>query len=362
MRHILHADFDAFYASVEQLDNPGLQGRPVVVGGSADNRGVVASASYEARKFGVKSAMPMKTALRLCPNAVRVGSNFDRYREVSRKVMAIFHDITPLVEPLSLDEAFLDVTAVVTLDNSSKDVARGLKDRVKDELELTISVGVATNKSIAKIASDIDKPDGLTVVAPEDERGFLAPLPVQKVWGIGPKTTERLNSDGIRTISDLTKLDEEWFRRRFGKNGVQIRNLALGRDERPVMVERDTKSVSAETTLTEDTGDDTMLTDLVNRLSERVSSQLSQNDLHGKTIKLKLRLSDFTTFTRQATLPAPAQAPEIIADAAVELLKPELRDGRKFRLVGVGVSGFDDPERFEGKPVEAFQPRLFGFE
>ena len=210
MRHILHADFDAFYASIEQLDDPDLRGKPVVVGGSADTRGVVASASYEARKFGVKSAMPMRTALRLCSDAVRVGSHFDRYRDVSRKVMAIFRDITPLVEPLSLDEAFLDVTDIVTPETTSQSVARGLKDRVKDELELTISVGVATNKSIAKIASDMDKPDGLTVVAPGDERDFLAPLPVQKIWGNGHSTDASPERPLLPLGGSLAVRERDW--------------------------------------------------------------------------------------------------------------------------------------------------------
>lgn len=192
MRHILHADFDAFYASVEQRDDPSLRGKPVVVGGSPEGRGVVASASYEARRFGVRSAMPMRTAFRLCPDAIRVGAHFDRYREASQGVMAIFRDITPLVEPLSLDEAYLDVSECVDDTRSPESIARLLKERVNAELGLTISVGVGTSKSVAKIASDLEKPDGLTVVAPGAEREFLAPLDVGKLWGVGPKTAERL--------------------------------------------------------------------------------------------------------------------------------------------------------------------------
>ena len=203
MRHILHADFDAFYASVEQLDNPTLHGKPVVVGGSAEGRGVVASASYEAREFGVRSAMPMRTAQRMCPQAIRVGARFDRYREISQGVMSIFRDLTPLVEPLSLDEAYLDVTAVVDNGRQPPEIAADLKRRVKYELGLTISVGVATSKSIAKIASDMDKPDGLTVVALGEERAFLAPLPISKLWGVGPKTAERLIAEGVETIADI---------------------------------------------------------------------------------------------------------------------------------------------------------------
>ena len=238
MRQIIHADFDAFYASVEQLDNPHLRDRPVVVGGSPEDRGVVASASYEARRFGVRSAMPMRTALRLCPDAVRAPVNFSRYREVSRRVMAIFREYTPLVEPLSLDEAYLDVTASVVLGRDAVDIARQLRNRVKEELGLTISVGVATSKSVAKIASDIGKPDGFKVVPPGSERAFLEPLPVGRLWGVGPKSVERLNAEGIHTIGDLASQTDEWFTLVFGRTGSRIRSLALGNDDSAVVVER----------------------------------------------------------------------------------------------------------------------------
>ena len=344
MRHILHADFDAFYTSVEQLDDASLQGKPVVVGGSPEGRGVVASASYEARKFGIRSAMPMRTALRLCPEVIRVGSNFDRYREVSRSVMAIFQDITPLVQPLSLDEAYLDVTDEVTDSISPRSVAMALRKRVKDELGLTISVGVACSKSVAKIASDMDKPDGLTVVAPGHEREFLSPLPVGKLWGVGPKTAERLNREGVDTIGDLAGRTEDWMRQRFGSNGAHMRRLALGQDDSLVSVERETKSVSAETTFAQDTGEEEALLETVSRLSRRVAHSLHQKDLHGRTVKLKLRLSDFTTFTRQRTMALPVQSSDDVANAAGDLLRAELQPGRTFRLVGVGVSGFETEE------------------
>lgn len=350
MRHILHADFDAFYASVEQLDDPELRDKPVVVGGSPEGRGVVASASYEARKFGVRSAMPMRTAFRLCPDAVRVGSNFDRYRDVSRKVMAIFHDITSLVEPLSLDEAYLDVTQSVTDSLSSQSIAAALKKRVKAELGLTISVGVACTKSVAKIASDMDKPDGLTVVAPGQEQAFLHPLAVGKLWGVGPKTAERLNREGIETIGDLAQRTEEWMRQRFGSNGAHMRRLALGQDNSEVSIQRDTKSVSAETTFAQDTGEEEALLETVSRLSQRVAHSLERKDLQGRTVKLKLRLSDFTTFTRQKTVPLPVQSSDDLANAAGDLLRAELQPGRTFRLVGVGVSGFEADEPTSDEP------------
>lgn len=247
MRHILHADFDAFYASVEQLDNPELRAKPLAVGGSPDSRGVVASASYEARKYGVRSAMPMRTAFNICPQLRRVSARFDRYRDLSRSVMEIFRDITPLVEPLSLDEAYLDVTDSVARGQSAAGLAQSLKCRVKNELGLTISVGAGASKSVAKIASDLEKPDGLTVVPPGEEVAFLAPLPVGTLPGVGPKTQENLKSHGILTIGDLATCDSDWLLDRFGRNGAYIKDLALGRDDRPVQTHRDTKSISSET-------------------------------------------------------------------------------------------------------------------
>ena len=346
MRHILHADFDAFYASVEQLDNPELRGKPLAVGGDANSRGVVASASYEARRYGVRSAMPMRTAFNICPGLMRVSSRFARYREVSRRVMEIFRDITPLVEPLSLDEAYLDVTDAIADDAppaiSVEEIARGLKARVKRELGLTISVGAGVSKSVAKIASDLEKPDGLTIVAPGAEVRFLAPLPVGTLPGVGPKTQARLKGEGISTVGDLAALPDEWLTSRFGRNGEYMKRLATGRDDRPVVTSRDTKSVSSETTLLRDTGDPEALRELVNRLSQDVSRSLSRRDLRGRTVKVKLRLSDFTTFTRQITLPGAVQAANEIADAAATLVDAETGPGRTFRLVGVGVSGFDE--------------------
>ena len=357
MRHILHADFDAFYASVEQLDNPELRGRPLAVGGSPESRGVVAAASYEAREYGVRSAMPMRTAFNICPNLVRVSARFGRYREVSRRVMDIFNDVTPLVEPLSLDEAFLDITDRVTREVKPEDIARRLKMRVKLELGLTISVGVGTSKSVAKIASDLDKPDGLTVVPPGTEMSFLAPLPVGKLPGVGPKTQERLAGESVETVGHLAERTDEWLTTRFGRNGTYMKRLATGQDDRPVETSRDTKSVSSETTLVTDTGDPDALQELVNRLSQDVSRSLERRDLWGRTVKVKLRLSDFTTFTRQVTLPEVVQASDEIAEAAGVLVRNETGPGRTFRLVGVGVAGFEDA-RERQKPI--VQPRLPG--
>ncbi len=355
MRHILHADFDAFYTSVEQRDNPALRGKPVVVGGSPEGRGVVASASYEARRYGIRSAMPMYTALQRCPKAIRVPPRFDRYGEVSRQVMVIFREIAELVEPLSLDEAYMDVTDVVTASNTPEDIAAHLRARVVRELGLTISVGVATSKSVAKIASDMNKPDALTVVPPGEEREFLAPLDIQKLPGIGPKTAERLRGDGVNTVAELIAQSDTWWAKRFGGTAHHMRRLALGEDRSPVIEHRERKSASAETTLSTDTGDPDMLRELVDRLSQRVARQLDSTGIGGHTVKLKLRLSDFTTFTRQVTLPAPVISPDEIAVAARSLLTPEIQPGRHFRLVGVGVSGF------EGSDDLPHQPRLTGF-
>ena len=355
-RHIIHADFDAFYTSVEQRDNPELRGKPLVVGGRPEGRGVVASASYEARRFGIRSAMPMRTAMHRCPHLVRVQPRFDRYGEVSRSVMAIFHEFTATVEPLSLDEAYLDVTDLVTPQRAPVDIARELKKRVKRQLGLTISTGVATSKSVAKIASDMDKPDGLTVVAPGSERRFLAPLPADRLWGIGPKTAERLTGEGIRTIGELASQTDERLRASFGRMGPHMRLLALGQDDQAVEVSRDRKSVSSETTLAQDTGDPEVMTELVNRLSQKVSRTLARRGLQGRTVKIKLRLADFTTFTRQKTLAAMVQSPGEVAATAMTLLERELQPGRLFRLVGVGVSGFDPPDD------DLLQPRLAGFE
>ncbi len=353
MRYILHADMDAFYASVEQYDNPEIRGKPVLVGGSPTSRGVVAAASYEARKFGVYSAMPMSSAVRRCPTAVIVRPRFDRYHEISQQIRAIFLRVTPLVEPLSLDEAYLDVTDVVTEDRTPEAIAREIKLRVKMDVGLTISVGVATCKSVAKVASDFDKPDGLTIVPPGTEAAFFAPLPVGKLWGIGPKTAERLKLEGIHTIGRLAAQPESWFIQRFGKRGPELRLMAMGQDDHPVITERKAKSVSAETTLAEDVSELDDLRAIVRQQCERVAGHLEGSGLQGKTVTLKLRLSDFTTFTRQVTVVKPVSEAEQIDAVAQTILEREVAPDRWFRLIGVGVSHF-------GEQSENPQLTLFG--
>ena len=353
MRHIIHADLDAFYATVEQLDNPELRGKPVLVGGRPENRGVVATASYEARPFGVRSAMPMRTAVRLCPQGIIVSPRFTRYREMSRQVMDIFHDFTEIVEPLSLDEAYLDISGTVDEEQGRwpLGVALDLKRRVKEGTGLTVSVGVSVSKAVSKIASDLDKPDGLVVVPPGEEAAFLAPLAVGKLWGIGPKTAERLNAEGVDTIGALAEQPPEWFGRIFGQRAEAVRLRALGLDDEPVHTERITKSVSSETTFPNDLGDPDELRRVLDDLASGVAGSLEHKELQGKTVTVKMRLADFTTFSRQSTLTAPSSEVEPIRELAWRLLSAELAPGRSFRLLGVGVSNFPDADEERQLPL-----------
>ncbi len=347
MRHVLHADLDAFYAAVEVLDNPDLAGKAVMVGGDPENRGVVATASYEARAFGVHSAMPMRTAVRLCPHGIIVHPRFDRYRQLSRAVMDVFHEFTELVEPLSLDEAYLDITELVDAGRLPLAVALELKSRVHENTGLTLSVGAGTSKSVAKIASDLHKPDCLIVVAPGEEREFLAPLAVGKLWGIGPKTGQRLKADGIETIGDLAAQSTGWFQRRFGKRAMDVRAKALGEDREQVHTERESKSVSAESTFATDLSGEDNLYPQLTRLAGRVAQHLEGKQLKGKTVTVKARLADFTTFTRQTTLTYPTGSGDVILETAWRLFSRELTPERSFRLLGVGVSGFTEEEEFQ---------------
>lgn len=340
-RHIIHADMDAFYASVEQRDQPELRGKPVLVGGSPRSRGVVAAASYEARVFGCRSAMPMRTAVRLCPHAEIVRPQFSRYREVSAQIMSIFRDVSPLVEPLSLDEAFIDVTHRVNEGATPAELGQWIRDRVNRETRLTVSCGVATSKSVAKIASDQDKPDGLTVVPPGREAAFLAPLSISDLWGVGPKTAERLRGAGLETIGDLAERPLPWLVDRFGSRGEWFWQLARGQDDRGVSVERETKSISSETTFAEDVGGEGKLSAIVSEQAHSVAKRLTEHGMRARTVQIKLRLSDFTTFTRQRTLPSPTLDAALIERTALELLRQQLSPVRKFRLVGVGVSGLE---------------------
>ncbi len=342
LRHIIHADLDAFYAAVEQLDNPDLRGKPVMVGGSPKGRGVVAAASYEARRFGVHSAMPMRSAVRRCPQGIIVRPRFSRYKELSGVVMEVFREVTGLVEPLSLDEAYLDITSRVGSGTPPLAVALDLKRRVNEVTGLTLSVGVGTNKSVAKIASDLNKPDGLVVVQPGEEADFLAPLAVGKLWGIGPKTVERLRQEGVDTIGQLAAQPMDWFDRCFGVRAAGVQAKARGDDREPVHTGREAKSVSAETTFASDLGDPELLRAELARLASNVSQHLERKGLQGRTVTMKARLANFTTFTRQVTLPAPTSSEQTILDTSWLLLSQELQPGRTFRLLGAGVSSFQE--------------------
>ncbi len=364
VRHIIHADMDAFYASVEQHDDPALRGAPVLVGGSPKARGVVAAASYEARAFGCRSAMPMRTAVRLCPQAVIVAPRFPRYRQVSEQVMAIFRQVTPLVEPLSLDEAFLDVTHRVEAGADPAAIARWLRETVRRETGLTVSCGVAAAKSVAKVASDRDKPDGLTVVPPGAERAFLAPLPIRDLWGVGPATADRLSKAGVKTIEELAERPLPWLIERFGVRGEWFYRLARGEDDRPVTTNREAKSISAEQTFAEDIADPAALADVVREQAARVARRLRKSQLRSRTVQLKLRLADFTTFTRRRTLSVATDEVRVIERAALEILAGEAVDGRRFRLIGTGVSNLVESEEatqlslFDPLPAPARAPAL----
>ena len=350
VRHIIHADLDAFYAAVEQLDNPELRGKAVMVGGRPDGRGVVATASYEARTFGVHSAMPMATAVRHCPEGIIVRPRFDRYREVSSQVMDVFRSITPIIQPQSLDEAYLDITEA-TGERLPLAIAIDVKERIRQEVGLTISVGLGTGKCVAKIASDLQKPDGLVVVPVGEEAAFLAPLAVGKLVGVGPKSAARLRDDGVHTIGQLAAMPDDWFGRRFGKRGAGIRNRARGIDDEPVQTSRETKSISSETTFPQDLSEVEDILPVVERLSGSVADSLTRKGFVGRTVTVKIRLSDYTTFTRQTTLPEATNDDSTIAATAWMLLERELTPGRAFRLLGVGISGFADAVESDSEPA-----------
>ena len=350
-RYILHADLDAFYASVEQLDNPILKGSPLVVGGSPDQRGVVAAASYEARKYGVHSAMPMRTAFKLCPELVRISPRFARYREISRQVMDIFRGLTSLVEPLSLDEAYIDVSEQVPAEKYVDEVASNLKIRVQEETGLVVTIGGGSSKTVAKIASQVAKPDGLLLVKTGTEQVFMGPLDVSIISGVGPKTAAVLRESGIATIGHLATCEEGWLRQNFGKRGPELKERALGQDRGQVTPHRETKSVSAEVTMIQDVEDTDVLVERIEQLAFRVASQLQQKGIEGKTVYIKLRLANFTTLTRQMTLLAPTANSDDITRVACDLLRHEQRPGRKFRLVGVGATNFQETSQLALFPL-----------
>jgi DNA polymerase-4 len=361
---ILHVDMDAFYASVEEREDPSLVGKPVIVGGTAQGRGVVAAANYAARKFGVHSAMPAATALRLCPQAIVLKPRIDFYAQVSRQIRAIFEDFTPIIEPLSLDEAFLDVRGSTGLFGSAANIGRQIKQRIGDELHLVASVGVAPNKFLAKIASDVEKPDGFVVIEANQVQEFLAPLPVGRIWGVGKVTGQALDRLGIRTIGQLQQLSVDALVELFGSAGEHYWQLSRGLDDRRVIPDREAKSVSHETTFAEDVRDPDVLIAWLAELVEQVARRLRRHALRGRTVEIKVRFSDFRTITRSSTLAEPSNVTHELHQAGLELLTTKLPPRHlPVRLLGFGVKGldgsgttqrqlFDEPEREKHRQLD----------
>jgi DNA polymerase-4 len=346
---ILHADMDAFYASVEERDRPELVGKPVIVGGSPEKRGVVSAANYVARRYGVHSAMPSVTAHRLCPQGIYLSPRIDYYAEVSSQIREIFERFTPLVEPLSLDEAFLDVTGSEHLFGPAEEIGRKIKQTIREELRLVASVGVAPNKFLAKIASDLKKPDALVVVEPDKVQEFLDPLPVERLWGVGKQSSKVFQRLGIRTIGQLRQWPVDTLQARFGSSGEHLWQLAHGIDARPVVPEREAKSISNETTFERDITDMEVLRAWLVDLVEQVGWRLRRHRLRGRTVQLKVRFADFSLITRSQTLPEPTDITDELRRAADELLCQRLPAGHlPVRLVGMGVSGLDDTGLVQG--------------
>jgi DNA polymerase-4 len=342
---ILHVDLDAFFAAVEQRDRPELRGKPVIVGGGGpDDRGVVSAASYEARAFGVRSAMPLRTAAALCPHAVFVPVHGSKYADVSREVMAILRRFTPVVEQVSIDEAFLDVAGSEALFGTTESIAGQVKSAIRDELRLTASVGVASSRLVAKIASDLQKPDGLVVVPAGEEAAFLAPLPIQRLWGVGAQTRRALADYGVTTIGDLAALPDDVLLRRFGQHGPELAQRARGIDSTAVGNEMDPKSVSHEHTFAADTNDWEDIERTLLALSDGVAGRLRAGGLKAQTVTVKVRDSEFQTHTRQRALSRPTDQTEPIWRLAVSLARPEIR-GIRVRLLGVAASHLSEREQ-----------------
>ena len=347
---ILHLDLDAFFCAVEETRNPELVGKAFAVGGKPDERGVVASCSYAARRYGIRSAMPMARAIRLCPGLLILPGRHRIYREVSRQVMERLRAVTPIMEQISIDEAFLDISAI---EQSPNNVAHQLQDQIRDELRLPCSIGIASSKMVAKMATEVGKksargagpPFALTIVPAGEEAAFLAPLPADMLWGVGPKTGERLAQLGMRTIGDIARWPEEELVRLFGENGRDLAQHARGIDRRPIVTEHETKSISQETTFSRDVRDDKSLENTIKELSAEVARNLRSSNLAGTTIKLKIRWPDFTTLTRQTTLAQSTDRPDEITRVAIDLMRAVRKPGQPVRLIGVGVSSLGTPAR-----------------
>jgi len=352
-RRIMHIDLDAFFVSVEQALKPELKGKPVVVGGRPDKRGVVASASYEARKFGIHAGMPLAAASRLCPQAIFIEGGFPKYRDASHRFMEILADFSPFLEPVSLDEAYLDVTGFESIHGSIHQMATKIKQQIKDELGLPASVGIASGKVVAKIAAELSKPDGLLEVASGEERSFLAPLPVDKLPGVGKKTEQILRGLGINTIGELPTMPLDALKSHFGAFGEVLHRYARGIDDRKVEPPVAAKSISRETTFGKDTRDRALLKATLRYLGERVGAELRQENKQAKCVTLKLRYADFTTITRRHTLSPAFDSDQTIFDTGVMLLKKALsQEKQPVRLIGIGVAELVE----SGKQLDMLDP------
>jgi len=344
VRRILHIDMDAFYASVEQRDNPAIRGKPVVVGGDPTKRGVVGASSYEARAFGVRSAMPMSRAVRLCPSLIIIHPDFQKYRTVSEQVFAIYRSVTPLVEPLSLDEAYLDVTENTWRETLGVTVAQRIKQAIKETTSLTASAGVAPNKFLAKIASGWHKPDGLTVIAPGRIESFLQGLSVEALWGVGPKTAERLRAHGIEKLVDVRTRSIDELRQIVGSAAEWLHDLSHGRDDRPVDPDQERKSCGSECTYETDLTDLARIRAEVDDMARDAAKWLDRHTLFARTIVIKVRYSDFTTITRSHSEPQPTRDPDAVAARAIGLLDKTEAGRRPIRLLGVSVHNLEDAQ------------------
>ncbi|MBR0553087.1 DNA polymerase IV [Stakelama marina] len=355
VRKIIHVDMDAFFASVEQRDNPDLRGKPVAVGGSS-RRGVVAAASYEARKFGVKSAMPSVTAARRCPDLIFVKSRFDVYRQVSQQIRAIFADYTDLIEPLSLDEAYLDVTVDRHGLGSAKAIAEAIRARIKEETQLTASAGVSYNKFIAKLASDQNKPDGLCVIPPAKGASFVASLPIRRFHGVGPVTAAKMERLGIHSGADLAAKPLSFLQAHFRSSADYLYGAARGEDHRPVRVDRPRKSVGAERTFGDDLRDRTALHDALGRVADAAWERVARSEAKGRTVTLKVRLADFTTLTRAQTFSREVAGRDEFLEAGKQMLEEFLPTEKGIRLLGLTLSKIQRED--EGGEEDAVQPSL----
>jgi DNA polymerase-4 len=349
-RIIVHVDMDAFYAAVEQLDHPEYRGRPVVVGADPNGgrgRGVVSAASYEARKYGIHSAQPISSAYRLCSGAVFLRPRFQRYEELSNRVMKILGEFSPLVEPISIDEAFLDCTGTMRIFGSGKEIATEIRRRINEEVGLTASVGVATSKSVAKIASELGKPDGFCVCQPEGEREFLAGLPLRYLWGAGKRTIEKLERMGFRTIGDVAAQPEDRLVKELGKSGAKLWLLANGIDEREVVPSHKRKSISEEITFKQDTDDMELFEYVIFRIADRLTRRMRRLGIAGRTVTVKIRLEGFMTYTRSKTLPHAVDDMLTVRKEATELFQSFYDGQKRVRLLGVGVSNLEQGQQLD---------------